>query len=188
MQNKFIDKLIATRQLSPNGYSCFCNELKNRNLTLETVTDKETEEIIAAIKSHSRYIMNEADRLRVLIKHWCPENLQYEGFPNTLVRAFLAATATCADYRRVLNGQDTIRSLESHPDPMVGFHNTPNGLADPAAPPVSAGNQWEAMRTILLRRIHEIEKITPAPADLSPEPRWLVQMLEAKHLLAENYL
>ena len=76
-------------------------------------------------------IANEAERLRRLIQHWCPENLYHEGYPNTLMRAFMAATACAADQKRKLDGKDTIRPLDSYPDPMMGFHNTPTGWPDP---------------------------------------------------------
>ena len=73
----------------------------------------------------------QCERMTRLIRHWCPENLLYEGFPNTLMRAFMAATACAADQKRVLDGKQPIRPLDSHPDPMAGFHNTPTGFLEP---------------------------------------------------------
>lgn len=72
----------------------------------------------------------EAERFQKLIEHWCPENLHYEGYPNTLVRAFMHITACCADQKRKLDGLDPIRELDSYPDPLVGFANTPTGFND----------------------------------------------------------
>lgn len=74
------------------------------------------------------FIKQEAERLQKLIDHWCPENLRYEGMPNTLMRAFMGATACCADQKRKLDGLRPIRPLDSYPDPMVGF--------EPSSPPV----------------------------------------------------
>jgi len=73
----------------------------------------------------------DAERLRLLIEHWCPPNLLFEGMPNTLLRAFLTATACCADQHRKLNGQQPIRPLDGYPDPMGGFRfddNHPTGF------------------------------------------------------------
>jgi hypothetical protein len=52
----------------------------------------------------------------------------HEGFPLTLIRAFLHATACCADQKRALDGQAPVRPLDNYPDPMVGFQNTPTGF------------------------------------------------------------
>ena len=75
-------------------------------------------------------VYDETQRFQRLIKHWCPANLQHEGFPNTLMRAFMAATACCADMQRKLEGQDPIRPLNSYPNPMQGFYNVPTGFID----------------------------------------------------------
>jgi hypothetical protein len=75
-------------------------------------------------------VVREGKRLEKLVAHWCPETLMHEGFPNTLLRAFMAATACCADQHRKLNGQRPIRPLDSYPNPMFGFENTPTGFID----------------------------------------------------------
>ena len=83
---------------------------------------------IPAPLSNAELIRLEAERFKKLVDHWCPENLLHEGFPNTLMRAFLSATACAADQKRKLDGLDTIRPLESYPDPMFGFKNTQSGF------------------------------------------------------------
>jgi len=78
-------------------------------------------------QQESKQVKQEAERRQALITHWCPENLHFEGFPNTLMRAFMSATACCADQKRKLDGHEPIRPLASYPDPMFGFQNTPTG-------------------------------------------------------------
>jgi hypothetical protein len=78
-------------------------------------------------KRFQKQVERETRWVKKLINHWCPKDFQHEGFPGTLMRAFMHATACCADQRRRLDGVEPIRPLSSYPDPMVGFKNTQTG-------------------------------------------------------------
>lgn len=117
-------RTLAKDCLSVDHLVCKINILKHGYATLV----KNTIEAEAMALERAEQVNNETVRLKKLIDHWCPANLLHEGLPNTLVRAFMAATACCADQHRVLNGQQPIRPLDSFPNPMVGFQNTPTGF------------------------------------------------------------
>jgi hypothetical protein len=108
--NLKIDKIMGKKQLRQDA-RCLCQSCVEQDSK-----DRQTQ------------IQEGAERLRKLIEHWCPENLLFEGMPNILARAFMQATACCADQKRVLDGSQPIRPLDSYPDPMKGFKNTPTGF------------------------------------------------------------
>lgn len=102
-------------------------------------------------------IITGAARMKLLIENWCPENLLHEGVPNTLMRAFLGATACCADQHRALQGIEPIRPLDSYPDPMVGFHDTPTGQKPADA--VAARLKSLHVQTDLLLALKELVEV-----------------------------
>jgi len=129
------------------------------------------------------YIRLEAARFQNLVDHWCPENLHHEGMPNTLMRAFMSATACCADQKRQLDGVDPIRPLDSYPDPMYGFSNTPSGTEPPVAQHPS--NRWNVLRRYLLTMIDTLDKSAASNSSMV-EPRWWLEMMEVQRLLRKT--
>jgi hypothetical protein len=69
----------------------------------------------------------ETVRFMRLIGHWCPAEYKGESCEHQLIRAFLNATACCADQKRLLDHKDPIRPLDSYPDPMFEFENNSTG-------------------------------------------------------------
>jgi hypothetical protein len=86
---------------------------------------KEFDERLKNALDHSAQVRELAGRLMMLTEHWCPEAFNDESFDNRMVRAFLVAAACCADQKRVLDGKQPLRPLDSYPDPMRGFDNSP---------------------------------------------------------------
>lgn len=145
----------------------------------DDVPDTEWQMIVEESKD-ADFIRLEAARFKNLLDHWCPKNLQHEGMPNTLMRAFMAATACCADQKRQLDGIDPIRPLDSYPDPMYGFSNTPSGMEPPVT--THPSNRWNVLRRYLLAMIETLDNATTGNGSMV-EPRWWLEMMEVQRLL-----
>jgi hypothetical protein len=63
----------------------------------------------------------EQERIKQMVKHWCPSTCHHEDFEIQVLRAFLAATSCCSTMKDLLDGKNPIRPLHSFPDPKFGF-------------------------------------------------------------------
>lgn len=58
---------------------------------------------------------NQLRELQEAVDNWCPEQFDDEPFTSRVFRAFLNARACALDLKRVVDGEQPIRPLDSYP-------------------------------------------------------------------------
>lgn len=58
-----------------------------------------------------------AKELAAAVEHWCPPQFHHEPWDQRLIRAFLEARACTMDLRRIADGKESIRPMNSYPRP-----------------------------------------------------------------------